>query len=152
MKLTLRRERNQPEASCTLGLLFVGGLSLCTIERPWIPSPNTRGGLDSKSCVPCGTYKLVRHDSDAHPMTWALVNKDLDVNHWEDPHHPELRALVLIHVANWARELRGCIAVGTRSGKGINGYQVFDSKKAMHLLQAAIPWTDEHTLEISEAT
>lgn len=155
MRLILRREPKQPDAGCTLGLMFVGSLTLCTLELPWIPDPNTRGGLDSKSCVPLGTYRLERHNSDAHPYSFALVNPDLDVHHYEDPKHPELRALVLIHVANWAKQLQGCIAVGTRAGRSpeVPGvYQVFDSKKAMRLFNAAVPWIDGHTLEISEGT
>jgi hypothetical protein len=147
VKLILRREPPRPD--CTLGLLFVGTLSLCTIERPWIPSAVGKGGQKGVSCVPVGTYRLVRHNSDAHPMTWALVNPELDVVHFATDADPR-RALVLIHIANWARELRGCIGVGTRAQSDSAGtHMVADSKKAMRLLQATVPWTDEHTLEIS---
>jgi hypothetical protein len=153
MKLLLRRERQQPDANCTLGLLFLGELSLCSLERPWIPSPVCKGGTKGVSCVPVGTYKLVRHNSDAHPMTWALVNEDLDVAHFQSPSDKRvLRTAVLIHPANWVFELRGCIAPGTRAGLGERGYQVFESRKAMKMIQDRMPWTDEHTLTIEEAT
>ncbi len=44
MKLLLRREPTQPDHRCTLGLLFVGDLSLVTIERPWVPTDKGKGG------------------------------------------------------------------------------------------------------------
>jgi len=151
VKIILRREPRQPDHRCTLGLLFVGDLSLVTIERPWVPTPKGKGGTKGISCVPLGTYRLERHNSDAHPMTWALVNHELDVAHWEgqDP-DPHVRTTVLIHAANWASELRGCIAPGTRTATSAQGYMVQESRKAMELLRKAVPWTDEHTLEITE--
>src|SRR5690349_5576149 len=103
MKLLLRRERQQPSADCTLGLLFAGDLSLVSIERPWVPAPDSRGGTKGISCVPPGLYQLVGHNSDAHPMTWALVNEDLDVAHFPKPGDAGgVRTAVLIHPANWA--------------------------------------------------
>lgn len=144
MKLVLRRE--PPHSDCTLGLLHAGDLTLCTIERPWIPSPDSRGGKKGVSCVPAGTYRLERHNSDAHPMTWALVNPDLDVSHYPNGND---RSAVLIHPANWAFELRGCIAPGTRAEKSDRGFMVVESRKAFRLLQELLPWTDEHTLEIT---
>ncbi len=151
MKFLLRRERQQPSADCTLGFLFVGSLSLVTIERPWVPSLASRGGAKGVSCVPLGTYRLVKHDSELHPLTWALVNEDLDVVHYPGPAvSPAARTAVLIHPANWAHELRGCIGVGTRARLDADGrYMVEESRKAMRLIQAAAPWTDEHTLEIT---
>lgn len=154
MKLILRREPQQPSHDCTLGLLFADDLSLVSIERPWVPSPTSKGGTKGISCVPPGTYRLVRHNTEAHPMTWALVNEELDVLHLPsvgDP--PGARTAVLIHPANWAHELRGCIAPGTRSQLDEAGrYMVCDSRKAMRLLQQRVSWTDEHTLTIEEST
>lgn len=161
MKVQLRREKHQPDKDCTLGLLFVPNvLSLVTIELPWIPSPNPddRGGLKFKSCVPVGTYQLVRHDSPKHPKTWCLVNPELDVLHYEgDDRDPdEDRTTSLLHVANYVNELQACIGVGTRTakappGKG-SGYMVCDSQTAMGLLRTHLPWVDGHTLDISETT
>lgn len=149
MKLVLKREPQQPSASCTLGLLFVGSLSLVTIERPWLAALDSKGGIQGRSCVPTGLYKLVRHNSDAHPMTWAMVNHDLDVVHYPQDGPPMVRSACLIHPANWAFELRGCIAPGTRTGVDAQGYRTYDSIKAMRMIQAAVLWDDSHTLEIS---
>jgi len=153
VKLILRREPQQPSHDCTLGLLFVAevpALSLVTIERPWIPSPDSKGGTKGISCVPTGTYKLVRHDTETHPRTWALVNEELDVVHLPGDMPGNPRTAVLIHAANWAHELRGCIAPGTRTARDEQGrYMVCDSRKAMKLLQARVPWVEGHELEIS---
>jgi hypothetical protein len=120
-----------------------------TIERPWIPDPTYKGGQSGVSCVPVGTYKLEVHNSEAHPMTWALVNPDLDVIHWPDEAHPQIRALVLIHIANQVRELRGCIAVGRRRTTDQDGVMmVLDSRLAMDDLQRLLPYTNGHSLEI----
>lgn len=151
MKLLLRRDYRAD--NCTMGVLSfqtpVEDFVRQTMERPWIPMPGSRGGLSGKSCVPVGDYKLVRHNSEAHPNTWALVNPDLNVLHQEDPAHPEWRALVLIHAANRARELRGCIALGDRrfvDSEGVN--MVSNSRLSILELKRLLPWDDSHTLEI----
>jgi hypothetical protein len=152
VKLYLRRQQSVPaRTDCTLGFLFIEGLQLATIERPWIPSPVSKGGAKGVSCVPVGTYKLVRHNTEAHPMTWALVNEDLDVAHLPRSGLPStVRTAVLIHPANYAHELRGCIAPGLRSGRGAEGQpMVLESRKAMRQLQELVPWTDDHILEVS---
>lgn len=146
MRLALQREPSQPD--CTLGLLHVADLTLCTIERPWIPSASGKGGAQGISCVPVGIYRLVRHDTEAHPKTWALVNEELDVLHLPDSRSPHARTAVLIHAANWAYELRGCIAPGVRAGKDEAGrHMVVSSKQAMSLIRARVPWVEQE-LEI----
>jgi hypothetical protein len=153
LKLILRREPKQPSAKCTLGLLFLGDLSLVTIERPWVPTSVSKGGTKGVSCVPCGTYQLVRHNTDGHPMSFALVNHELDVAHYDgEDTNPAARTAVLIHSANYVHELRGCIAPGTRTEIDAKfGYCVRDSRKAMGMLNARLPWTDGHIIEISES-
>jgi hypothetical protein len=150
VKLTLRREPSHPD--CTLGMLECEevGLSLVTIERPWIPSPTTKGGLKGKSCVPAGTYHLVKHNSPKHPYTWALVNHDLDVVHFEgdDIDPDEDRATCLIHAANYADELLGCIAPGTHMAKNGDRFMAASSRRAMDIIKDKLPWDNSHTLEI----
>lgn len=148
MKIILRRETTQSSKDCTLGLLFVGDLTLCTIERPWIPSTLTKGGTKGISCVPPGLYRLVPHDTEAHPETWALVNPQLGVVHQQHQStNPHDRAAVLIHAANWPSELRGCIAPGCRTVKTETGYMVASSREAMKLIRNRMPWV-EHELTI----
>jgi hypothetical protein len=151
MKLQLRTDYRADD--CTMGVLSFStaheDFVAQTMERPWIPMPGARGGLSGKSCVPAGIYRLERHNSEAHPNTWALVNPELDVVHWEDRDRSHLRCLVLIHVANYARELRGCIAPGFgRSVDDSGAHMVTRSKLAMLELKRLLPWDDSHTLEI----
>lgn len=151
MKVLLRRDYRAD--NCTMGVMSFSTPTddylAQTMERPWIPMPGARGGLSGKSCVPVGDYQLVRHSSEVHPNTWALVNSDLDVIHWEDPNRPNARCLVLIHAANFARELRGCIAPGTRRAVTAEGvHMVANSKLAMLELKRLLPYEDQHSLEI----
>jgi len=148
MRLVLTRE--PASWDCSLGVLDVDDLKLVTMERPWVPSTTCKGGAKGISCVPKGIYKLVRHDSPKHPKTWALVNHDLDVVHYEgdDKDPDEDRATCLIHPANFATQLQGCIAPGTRVVKIETGFMVVKSREAMDLLRAKLPWTDDHSLEI----
>ncbi len=152
MKLILIRDFNSAE--CTLGRLHIPAAAqdfVCdTIERPWVPTPLSLGGRKGESCVPKGTYQLERHNSEMHPDTWALVNSDLDVIHYEDRNRPNARCLVLIHPANRARELRGCIAPGLRRVVDENGiHTVTSSRIAMlEIRRFVLPSSDHHVLEI----
>jgi hypothetical protein len=150
-RIVLRREKSEPQRTdCTLGFLFVGELQLCTIERPWIQSALSKGGSKGISCVPPGLYQLKRHNTEAHPYTWALVNRDLDVVHLPgESDNPHARTAVLLHSANWAHELRGCIAPGMRAVIDEKGrFMVAESRRAMRQIQAVLPWID-HELEIT---
>lgn len=138
-------------SSCTLGTLQVPGTLgvFQTMERTWVASDVCRGGLSGVSCIPEGTYKLVRHDSPKHPMTWALVNDELDVCH--NP-TPGKRSDVLIHPANYAHELEGCIAPGTGRMLTNNEWMVLSSRAAFLAIKAALPYTDDHTIVIERGT
>lgn len=151
MKLLLRRDFRSDD--CTLGVLSFSTPAedyvAQTMERPWIRMPGARGGLSGKSCVPEGLYQLERHSSEAHPNTWALVNPDLDVLHYEDRHNGNARCLVLIHVANFSRELRGCIAPGFGRSTDEQGiHMVTKSRLAMAELKRLLPYDENHSLEI----
>jgi hypothetical protein len=98
----------------TLGWLTLGGLRLATIERPWIPAENHRGGMSRISCVPDGTYKLRNHSGPRFKDVWALVNPDLDVHHM--PAAGPGRSAILIHAGNTVYDVVGCIAVGRSFG------------------------------------
>jgi hypothetical protein len=54
---------------------------------------------------------------------------------------------VLIHPANYASELRGCIAPGLIRGP----QSMIRSRDALAQLKAALPWTNGHTIEIRKA-
>jgi len=154
VRLTLNRTYRGFD--CTLGVMTVAGLdsiavlTLQTIERPWVPTPKSQGGEKGRSCVPEGLYHLECHNSEAHPRTWALSNPSLNVVHWPAEGGEFDRTLVLIHAANYAQELRGCIAPGMSTFvdtvRGVR--MVRESRRAMKALQELLTWTDDHELEI----
>ena len=80
-------------ANVTLGTLAFKGRELCkTLELPWLK--NAKG----KSCIPPGIYSMEYSYSPAFRRnTWRF----LDVPG---------RDGILIHAANYTRQLKGCIA------------------------------------------
>lgn len=135
--------RDMETAYCTLGRLMFAGHTVFTIERPWVPAQYSKGGQKGVSCVPFGQYRLDRHNSDAFPKVWALVNPALDVYHLPQDVPPgrELlsRTACLIHAANWSYELRGCIAPGKARQKDPAGrWMVTRSRDALNELRTVI--------------
>lgn len=88
-----------------------------SLELPW--QNNARG----ISCIPLGTYKVKRHVSPKFGKCFWLQ----DV--------PD-RSEILIHPANYTRQLRGCIAPGlTHADLDKDGQlDVISSRKAMQEL------------------
>lgn len=137
MDLELFRDYRDP--GCTLGSIDSFGRRLQTMERPWVPSADSIAGTKGVSCVAPGKYKLERHNSEAHQNVWALVNATLDVYHFESDVPPgrkgKARTAVLIHSANWAEELRGCIAPGKERVKDGLVWKVERSRDALNELR-----------------
>lgn len=77
----------------TAGRIYFDNFRLHTIERPWL------GNKAYKSCIPPGCYQVVRRHSEKFGHHFLLN----DVPG---------RDLILIHPANYATEIEGCIAVG----------------------------------------
>lgn len=150
MKILLRRDYSGYDA--TMGVLVVRDFAFQTIERAWVPDPNGPAGRKGVSCIPPGQYELFPHDSEAHPKSFALVNHRLGVYHYPQDCPPETqlvyRTAVLIHAANWAHELRGCIALGMTRRVSEDGWMVEKSREAMRLFHALVPWERGHELEI----
>lgn len=120
MKLLLTRTF---QGSNTLGQIEVInniGESIETFYTLELPNKDNKRGV---SCIPVGTYKIVKHNSPKFGSCfWVKDVKD--------------RYEILIHPANYTKQLRGCIAVGL-DHKDINGdneLDVTDSRKAMDAL------------------
>jgi len=109
------------------GRLIVGDLELFTVEQIW------QNNQPDHSCIPVGEYTIEPHDSEAHPASWALVNWDLGIAHYKTP--GVARWGCLIHSANRAGELLGCIAPGTGLGLVRNEWAVTHSRAAMTALR-----------------
>lgn len=111
MELTLFRE-GSIEGIGTLGYLICGGSQFASVEREWFDNEQF------VSCIPTGRYRLVKYSSEKYPDHYALVNEELGVYlHKEDiPRGVKGRYAILIHIANTAAELQGCIAIGMKRG------------------------------------
>ncbi|MDE2098375.1 MAG: hypothetical protein KGL39_14065 [Patescibacteria group bacterium] len=118
MELTLTRD--MPEGiNDTFGILTApNGATWQTIELPW------RQDEPDHSCVPSTLYQLVPHVVQEGVLqglqTWCLVNPNFGV--FEDAPasynaYWPLRDGILIHPANCASQLLGCIAPGKSRGR-----------------------------------
>ncbi len=101
-----------------------GNAILKAVERPW---KNNAAGI---SCVPEGTYDLVPHNSPKFGKCYALEAPNLGVTIYG----PSQRTHILIHPANTADQLEGCIALGMNFGVVNNNWAVVDSRIAVAYL------------------
>jgi hypothetical protein len=114
----------------TIGhLRLPNGSILHTLELPW------KNNQRKISCVPKGTYKVVKRNSPKYGAHFHL----LDVAN---------RDFILIHHGNYFTDILGCILVGTGL-KDINNdgqLDVTNSRLAMKSLNESLP--QEFTLNI----
>lgn len=142
MILMLTRQPVQPAAYCTMGELQIpDGPKFYTVELPWVPAAaGIHCGLQGLSCIGLGIYRLEPRETEARGYHWILSNPELRVYRQprEVPAGVYARSLILIHAANWAHELLGCIAPG--KDKGVIGIEwgVAQSRAAMLELRVAI--------------
>lgn len=135
-----------------------GELRLATIERPWIPNPNgAPGGKPSASCVPDGLYRLQPHVRPNGDNVYILTSSELGVYRFPQDHMPDRgRNLILIHAANWADQVEGCIAPGlSRNPMVRNGriaQAVANSGAAMARLRDVLGHEEEHEIIIINDT
>jgi hypothetical protein len=105
MKCILERFSYAPDY--TLGYLNVPGMeTLATIEPSYFIA---RGGA-----VKHGEYELIPHSGPKYPKAYALFSEKLRV--YPAPAPEAERVAILIHPANFALQLSGCIAVGLKHG------------------------------------
>ena len=99
--IRLARYYQPPHLDTTIGEMDVRGISFWTIERGW------HGNTPSISCVPTGTYVLKRD-------VWYRGDRDDLATFGLET--VTGRSRILIHPANNADELEGCIGVGDSVG------------------------------------
>ena len=147
-KLLLERKKSDDTKTETEGFLTFPGHTLCTIEQEWRFDPSRPGGVSFNSCVPVGTYRLRPHTRPDGKNVVALVNEDLGVYYLEEDMPPEGgRYLVLMHIANWSKDVVGCIGPGLGKAESEQGPMVTSSKAAMNQIMDYIDG-DEAILEI----
>lgn len=141
MKILLKRFPTPAGIYGTFGELYVDGEFVCyTVEREW------SNNKQSFSCVPCGTYDLEPHESPTHGTCYALQQRSLGVTIYG----PSQRTHILIHIANKATELAGCIAPGKSLGVVSGEWAVLNSGGAFNLLMTLLDGKPA-TLEIVNA-
>ena len=99
---TIILERFAYSPDGTFGRLKLpGGWSCFTVERPW------KSNEPFESCIPDGVYDLKRRRS-------PVVERTSGGKHlygWEVVDVPG-RSYIMIHPANWPKDVQGCIGVG----------------------------------------
>lgn len=123
--------RDERTADVTRGYMAMDGKRICdTLEEPW------RDNQPSVSCIPIGTYHVVRWNSKKYPNTWHVTNV------------PN-RSAILIHQGNTVLHTEGCILIGT--GRGVVGglKAVLNSVATLTRLRRILP--NEFTLEVRNA-
>lgn len=94
---------------------------LCyTCELPWY------NNMPGKSCIPTGTYAVVKHNSAEHPDTWELLNVPNRVG-------------ILIHNGNTEHDSEGCIIVGNPTGIIEGLPAVLHSVDTLNMLRKTLP-------------
>lgn len=79
--------------SGTLGVINIDNHKFYSIERPWLENAT------NVSCIPEGEYEMGWRTSPRFGETWHI--KDV----------PD-RTHILIHVANFSKDVQGCIGLG----------------------------------------
>ena len=139
----------------TEGVLSVSDHRLATIERPWI-AHSVPGGRPFESCVPDGEYILEPwiRGSNGHEV-YILYNPDLGVYKTKTSRPAGVgRYLVLIHIANYARNVVGCIGPGMQRAllmdkkTGAYSRAVSGSGEAMRVLRSQLGRSEKHRLII----
>ena len=109
----------------------------CTVEREWLDNrPNI-------SCIPEGNYVLqlgMYYGGDG-----VGGRRDYEAYIVQDVPG---RSLIKIHIANYAEQLKGCIAPGMRFGTVSGEWAVASSTDAFDLMMAALMGDRTASLEI----
>lgn len=116
MKANLLLIRDTFTSNETIGCLYLNGYFIgYSIELPW------KDNQKNISCIPRGIYEArIRkaQESSTKKYDHVLVK------------NVQNRSYILIHIANKAKELRGCIAIGVNKGSN----SVWNSSKAFKVL------------------
>jgi len=120
----------------TEGRLYLNDESyIYTLERPW--RAGMPGGMPFESCVPDGSYELIKHRRPSGDEVYALRNPDCHVYYTEQERGARPgRYLILIHSANWVEQVVGCVAPGLVRTIANNKRMVRSSRQAMAKIMA----------------
>lgn len=135
---TLVLQRLKQSSMGTLGIITEDGKEICqTLEKPWVDVE--LDGISDKnvSCINADTYICKRVHSPKFGEVFEITNV------------PN-RDHILIHNANFLRELLGCVAVGLQSGEANGEYCVYKSKMALEHFMKNLEGVNEFYLEVMD--
>ena len=112
----------------TIGKVLIEGETFYTIEKPWI------GNTQRISCIPTGTYmcKPRMYYRGGYP-SYEITNV-------------ANRKYILFHVANYPRDVLGCIGLGTNFQISNNQIMVSQSRVAFNKFMNLMDGIPEFTL------
>lgn len=115
----------------TAGVLLGLPKLIYTIERPWV------GNQPKVSCIPEGTYRVAWREAN-----WSRFPRAFQILNVPD------RSGILIHSANLARQLHGCIAPGLSRGFIAGESAILSSVAAVNFLESHLPKNSQFLLVI----
>lgn len=129
---TLRLDRDEFTRTATFGKFSMGGAYICeSVERE---RDHNRASTKDRpgACIPAGLYLMRWEESPSKGWCWHVTGVPGRVG-------------ILLHPANWSRQLRGCISPGLKRAIIDDGnpdttddYGVTSSRSALHLLETRI--------------
>lgn len=124
---------------CTTGRMHIDGHVFATMER---------ARVGEHPCIPEGEYTLKPHISPKHGNVYAFVGDG--VYEYKVQAGEVGRCLILLHPANTAHELLGCVAPGLSPGFIGQDHAVLNSKAAMAAIREMLG-QETHTVTIMRA-
>ena len=130
MHITIERE---PGNQCTISEVQVKDKHnfevFRGIEQPW------RDNKPFASCIPAGLYALLPWSTEKYPDVWAFYGGEVGLYKSQGG----ARYACLIHVANYASQVSGCLGLGMSAGTTKGGKNaVWNSKTALNKLRDLI--------------
>lgn len=141
--MILELTRDLMHSNCTVGRLQVSGKTFFTIERPWIEnSCGAPCGEKYVSCIGEGEYKLEPWVRPSGEKVFIISNPALGVYRLPRDvpkgHEKATRTLCLIHAANYAHDVNGCIGPGKSTKRDSGEWMVTQSRDAMNEIRTLV--------------
>lgn len=133
--MIVRLIRQPPTAHGTFGQFIGFDFDYYSLELPWVDIDGNGHGDPQKSCITAGNYGCAWHTSPKYGPCYQVTNVPG-------------RSHILIHPANWAHQLLGCIAIGKGRGVLSGKPAITQSRDAIKEFHAAMR-EQNFTLEVS---
>ena len=118
------------------------GMTLATVEKPWA------GNKPMVSCIREGHYVIYRDKRPKQGDCFCLINHTLGVSRY--PEVGMIRHSILVHIANYASDVEGCIGPGTDVSANGGHWMVTHSRDAMLMIDRWLGKETEFNLTIKQ--